>query len=121
MYLPHYYIIYSVACAILAIGLSQILRHAGAIFLEDAFRGNPDVASAVTHLLDIGFYLICLGYVAVSYQTFMPMNTVGQVAQVISIKLGIFLLILGCMHFFNLLLLALFRRRTTFAAAPAAS
>jgi hypothetical protein len=118
MYQPHYYILYSVICALLVVGLSQVLRHAGSVLLDDAFRGNPELARSILHLLDIAYYLVCLGYVAVSFRTFLPLNGAGQVAFVLAIKVGIFLLLLGCMHFFNLLLLAIFRRRTFVAPSP---
>lgn len=116
MYQAHYYAIYSVVCAALIIGLSRVLHHAGAVFLQDSFKGNPELARGVTMLLDVGYYLVCAGYVAVSFQTRFPLDEIGQVAELISVKVGIFLLLLGGMHFFNLLLLAIFRRRTGAAA-----
>jgi hypothetical protein len=51
----------------------------------------------------------------------MPLETITQVTQAISIKVGCFLLLLGAMHFFNLLLLAIFRRRGPATAATVAS
>jgi hypothetical protein len=51
----------------------------------------------------------------------MPLDKIGQVTEVLGIKIGCFLLLLGAMHFFNLLLLAIFRRRGPAATATAAS
>lgn len=116
MYQTYYYVIYSVVCAALVIGLAQVLHHAGGVFLQDSFKDNPELARGVTRLLDVGYYLVCVGYVAVSFQTYFPLDKIGQVAELISVKVGIFLLLLGCMHFFNLLLLAIFRRRAGAAA-----
>ncbi|MGO9336544.1 MAG: hypothetical protein ACLPY1_03450 [Terracidiphilus sp.] len=121
MYQTHYYIVYSVLCAVLIVWLAIVLHNAGDVFLHDSFPGRPELAKAVARLLDIGFYLVSFGYVSLTFQTFMPLNQISQVTQVISIKVGCFLLLLGAMHFFNLLLLAIFRRRGPATPAPAAS
>lgn len=121
MYQTHYFIIYSVLCAVLIVWLAIVLHNAGDVFLHDSFPGRPELAKAVGRLLDIGFYLVSFGYVALTFQTFMPLDNITQVTQAISLKVGCFLLLLGAMHFFNLLLLAIFRRRGPVTAAPAAS
>jgi hypothetical protein len=121
MYQTHYYVTYLTACAVLIAGLAIVLHRAGAVFLDDTFSGNPQMRRAVVHLLDIGYYLICAGYVAVTYRTFDPMNDLGQLTLIVSIKLGIFLLLLGALHLFNLLVLAISRRRLNGRIAHTAS
>jgi len=121
MYQTQYYIVYSVLCAVLIVFLAVVLHRAGDVFLQDSFPGRPELTKAVARLLDIGFYLVSFGYVALTFQTFMPLDKVGDVTQIVSTKVGCFLLLLGAMHFFNLLLLSIFRRRGPATAAPAAS
>jgi hypothetical protein len=121
MYQTHYFIIYAVLCAALIVWLAIVLHNAGDVFLQDSFPGRPDLTKAVARLLDIGFYLVSFGYVALTFQTYMPLDKIGQVTEVLGIKIGCFLLLLGAMHFFNLLLLAIFRRRGPAATATAAS
>jgi hypothetical protein len=119
--LETYYIVYGVLCAALIVWLIKTLHRAGNIFLQDSFPGRPELAMAVRRLLDIGFYLVCFGYVALTFKTFWPMTDLSEATEVLSVKLGCFLLLLGGMHFFNLLLLAIFRRRGPAATLPAAS
>ena len=116
-FLTAYYAIYSVACAALVVALLLVLHRAGNLFLHDAYGSNPSLVRAIRSLLDIGYYLVCLGYITLTFQTEMPLNTVAQLIQVLTLKLGFFLLLLGALHVFNLLLLALFRRRTNPAQA----
>jgi uncharacterized membrane protein YidH (DUF202 family) len=110
-YQETYYIAYGVLCAALIVCLAIILHRAGDVFLHDSFPGRPELVKAVGRLLDIGFYLVSFGYVALTFRTFMPLDNIAQITQALSIKVGCFLLLLGAMHFFNLLLLAIFRRR----------
>jgi hypothetical protein len=49
------------------------------------------------------------------------LTNVREVIELESSKIGVVLLILGAMHFFNMFVLARMRRRTSTAAVPAAS
>jgi hypothetical protein len=116
MYQTHYYVLYSIACGVLIAGLAMILHWAGDVFLNESFRERPELARAVERLLDIGFYLVSAGYVAVTFHSWVQYDTVGDVAWVMATKLGCFLLLLGFLHVFNVLILAIFRGRSGTAA-----
>jgi hypothetical protein len=116
--LAAYYWIYLSACAVLILALSRVLHNAGRVFLNDAFAGNTLLARTVSRLLDIGFYLVSTGYVALTYQTNWPMVDLAMAIKIAITKIGGLLLILGIAHIFNLLLLALFRQRRALAVAP---
>jgi hypothetical protein len=112
MYLETYYATYLGLCTALILWLGWTLHRAGSAFLNDAFAGNATLVTAVAHLLDVGFYLVSVGYVTVTYQTFwQQIPNLSTLIQIISTKIGGFLLLLGFAHLFNLLLLAIFRRR----------
>jgi hypothetical protein len=110
-----YYLLYLGSCAALIGWLSFIFHRSGSIFLREAFRGNETLVRAITHLLDIGFYLVSIGYVALTHEPWGWQVDLPPTGQMILIKLGCFLLFMGVVHMFNLLLLAIFRRRTLVA------
>jgi hypothetical protein len=112
-HLAAYYGSYFAICFLLIATLSWILHIAGRIFLNDAFAGNSVLVHTVQRLLDIGFYLVSLGYVALTYSTYVQMDTYDTLVKIVSVKIGGLLLLLGIAHIFNLLLLALFRQRRT--------
>ncbi|MGA3131545.1 MAG: hypothetical protein ABSD59_12135 [Terracidiphilus sp.] len=115
-----YYCVYLRACALLIAGLGWTFHGAGRVFLKDAFAGNTTLVDAVTRLLDIGFYLVSVGYVALTYSTNFPTMDLSWLLKIVSMKVGGLMLLLGIAHLFNLLLLALFRQRRTVSAPPAA-
>ena len=118
MYLEIYYVSYLAICAALIFWLGRTFHRVGSILLADAFGGNRQLANAVAQLLDVGFYLVSTGYVGVSYQSFwQQINTYTLVVQVVTVKVGGFLVLLGIAHLFNMLLLAIFRRRGNLASA----
>jgi hypothetical protein len=118
MYATEYYVLYGIACAALVAGLARILHWAGDVFLKDAFRERPDQAQAVARLLDIGFYLVSVGYVSTTYRSWVYFTRPVDVADVLATKLGILLLLLGFLHVFNILVLAIFRGRQGAGHAP---
>lgn len=119
MYLTTYYATYLGISVVLIFWLGRVLKRAGGVLLDEAFHDKPTLAKAVAHLLDIGFYLMSFGYVTAWAADYWQMASYAQVAQGLSGKVGGLLLMLGCVHLFNLLLLALFRWRTEARTASA--
>jgi hypothetical protein len=107
-----YYALYLAACALLVPALLVVLHRAGDLLLKDASGGRAEFARSIRRLLDIGYFLVSLGYVTLTAQTEMPLQNYAQMTTILSIKLGLFLLLLGALHLVNMLLLALFRSRT---------
>jgi len=101
----------------LTIWVARTLHRSGRVFLLDAFRGNTELADSVNQLLVVGFYLINIGYIALALKTSDPLANVREIIEAESSKIGVVLLILGAMHFFNMFVLARMRRRTHSPAA----
>ena len=95
----------------LTVWVARTLHKNGRIFLVDAFHGNQELADSVNHLLVVGFYLVNIGYIALALKTDSPMSTLRQIIELESVKIGVVLLILGGMHFFNILVFAKMRGR----------
>jgi hypothetical protein len=102
----------------LTVWVARTLHKNGRVFLADAFHGNTELADSVNHLLVVGFYLINVGYIALALKTENAMTTFRQIIELESVKIGVVLLILGGMHFFNILVFAKMRNRATSAPPP---
>lgn len=113
MYVAACYLSYLAISIAVTIWVARTLHRSGRVFLLDAFHGNAPLADSVNQLLVVGFYLINLGYIALALKTAYPLADFRQVIELESTKIGIVLLILGAMHFFNMLVLARMRRRST--------
>ena len=105
------YFSYLVISIGLTVWVARTLHNSGRIFLIDAFHGNAELADSVNHLLVVGFYLINIGYIALALKTAYAMNTLREVIELESGKIGVVLLILGGMHFFNIMVFAKMRHR----------
>ena len=102
------YLLISIA---FTIWVARTLFRSGRVFLVDSFLGNEALADSVNRLLVVGFYLINIGYIAVAVKYGATPKNVQEVFEVLSLKVGLVLLILGALHFFNLFLFTRARRR----------
>ena len=103
------YCLYLILSIPLTIWVARTLFKNGRIFLVDVFNGDEALADSVNQLLVVGFYLINLGYVCLQLKIETPINGAQQSIEALATKMGIVLLVLGAMHFFNLFLFARMR------------
>jgi hypothetical protein len=104
-------VIYLLISVGLTVGVGWALARSGRVFLLDVFGGNADLAEAVNRLLVVGFYLINLGFVTLTMQTSGTVADLGQALRLLSVKIGEVLLVLGALHFANLVVFARWRSR----------
>ena len=106
------YLVYLAISIALTVWVAHTLHKNGRIFLVDVFHGNEALADSVNHLLVVGFYLINLGYVSMALKLGYVINTAQEGIEALSVKIGMVLIVLGGMHFFNLFVFSRMRRRT---------
>ena len=107
------YVAYLVVSVGLTVWVARTLSKGGRVFLVDSFLGNRELADSVNHLLVVGFYLINFGYVTLALKLGYAVNSAEQSIEALSVKVGMVLLVLGGMHFFNLFIFSRMRRRAT--------
>jgi hypothetical protein len=112
------YLIYLAISVALTIWVARTLHKNGRVFLVDVFHGNEALADSVNHLLVVGFYLINLGYVSLALKLGYEVGTAQEGIEALSVKVGMVLLVLGCMHFFNLFIFSRMRRRANLQSGP---
>jgi len=118
MYLVYTYVAYLVISIALTIWVARTLHKNGRIFLVDSFLGNGELADSVNHLLVVGFYLINIGFVAFALKENRRPVDVAESIEVLSTKVGLVLLVLGVMHFFNLYVFSRLRKRAMLRHMP---
>jgi hypothetical protein len=111
-------VIYSVVSVALTIWVARTLHRNGRVFLIQAFRGNEEMADSVNHLLVVGFYLINIGFISFALRYGDKPGSTQEAFEFVSTKLGVVLLVLGGMHFFNMFNFDKMRRKGLTPHAP---
>ena len=112
------YFAYTITSIGMTIWVARTLHKNGRVFLVDAFRGKEEMADSVNHLLVVGFYLINIGFILLFLRFGTPPETLVNGIEYIATKLGVVLLVLGAMHFFNMLVLVRFGKSKLFHKLP---
>jgi hypothetical protein len=112
------YLLYLAISIALTAWVARTLFKNGRLFLVDVFQGNEPLADSVNHLLVVGFYLINLGYISLALRLGYDVQDARESIEALSSKVGLVLLVLGAMHFFNLFLFSRIRQRARLRNAP---
>ena len=112
------YLIYLALSIGVTVWVARTLQRNGRIFLVDSFLGNEPLADSVNHLLVVGFYLINIGYVALALKYGVKPRDMAEAIEYLSHKIGVVLLVLGAMHFFNIRIFSSMRRRAMNGGRP---
>lgn len=106
---------YVVISVFLTIWVAKTLHKNGRVFLVEVFNGDESLADSVNHLLVVGFYLINFGYVSLALKIGGEITSTRMGVEALSWKIGLVLIVLGGMHFFNLFIFQRIHRRPRFS------
>ncbi|WP_395789057.1 hypothetical protein [Aquimonas sp.] len=98
------YAVYLLTSIGLTIWVARALSSSGEMFLIRCFGQDEELARSTNRLLVIGFYLVNLGFVCYRLAGWNagPVELVPAVGS----RVGVTLLVLGGMHFFNMAMIA---------------
>jgi drug/metabolite transporter (DMT)-like permease len=101
----------------IAIGLTIWVAHTlstnGEVFLIECFGHDETLAKSTNHLLVVGFYLVNLGFILLALQFGREPHTLPEMIRFLSSKVGLAVVVLGFMHFFNMNAIAKFGRKVS--------
>jgi len=75
----------------------------------DGFGGDEALAQSINHLLVVGFYLINLGFALLQLEAHRNIESIDRALVFLSGKIGFVMVVVGVMHFFNLLVISKFK------------
>ena len=105
------YATYLLTAVPITIWVASTLSSNGRIFLRDVFHHEDGLADAVNRLLVVGFYLVNLGFVMLYLRGGGQVADLAELLETVSVKIGVVMLVLGVIHFGNVMVFSSMRRR----------
>lgn len=105
------YLSYLAVSVPLTVWVASTLSRNGVVFLADVFEGKKELVAAINRLLVVGFYLVNLGFVMLYLRLDAAVLGLTGVVETVSLKIGVVMLVLGALHFGNILVFNSIRRR----------
>lgn len=100
-----FYLVVSIG---MTIWVARTLSKNGEVFLIKCFGQDEVLAKSTNHLLVVGFYLINIGFICYRLGSWAAYSE--NMFTYVGAKIGISVLVLGMMHFFNMIMIAKFGR-----------
>jgi hypothetical protein len=107
------YSLYLAIAIAFTVWVARTLSRNGIVFLVECFGHDEVLAKSTNHLLVVGFYLMNLGFIFLALQFGKPPATVPDMIVFLSSKVGLAVVMLGAMHFFNMHAIATFGRKVS--------
>ena len=75
----------------------------GRIFIIHLLKGNVPMADGINRLLLVGYYLVNIGYAFLKLKHWPRINNMAAWLSSLATHMAILILILACLHYFNML------------------
>lgn len=111
MYLVPAYAAYLAISIALTVWVARTLSKNGIVFLVECFGHDAKLAQSTNHLLVVGFYLVNLGWILLTLRFGDAPESFADTIRFLSSKIGLVVVVLGFMHFFNMNAIAKFGRK----------
>jgi hypothetical protein len=105
------YALYLLISIAITIWVAHTLHSEGEVFLIQCFGHNAVLAKSTNHLLVVGFYLVNIGFITLTLSLGNEPTSYAEAIRFLSSKVGLAVLVLGGMHFFNMSAIARFGRK----------
>jgi hypothetical protein len=105
------YALYLLISVAITIWVARTLSKNGEVFLVQCFGHNAEIARSTNHLLVVGFYLVNIGFITLTLSIGAEPTTIPETIRFLSSKVGLAVIVVGGMHFFNMSAIAGFGRK----------
>ena len=99
------YLIYLSLTSIIIIKVGKLCYDNGNIFVSQFIPNHEELCHQINKTLLIGYYLLNLGYCAMTIISWEKIQTINQLIEIIATKSAIIILTIGFMHYINIILL----------------
>mgnify|MGYP001268982184 FL=1 len=99
------YVIYLLITTFIIINVGKICYRNGNIYVAQLIPEHEDLCQKTNQVLLIGYYLLNLGYCAMTLISWDKIISYSQLVEVISIKTATIICIIAILHYFNIFIL----------------
>ena len=99
------YVIYLLITTFIIINVGKICYQNGNIYVAQLIPEHEDLCQKTNQVLLIGYYLLNLGYCAMTLISWDKIISYPQLVEVISIKTATIICIIAILHYFNIFIL----------------
>ncbi len=105
------YAIYLGITAIIILRVGRICYRNGNVFVGELVPGHEDLCKRINQVLLAGYYLLNIGYCAVTLVQWGTIESRTQLVETIAIKSAMIICIISVLHYFNIFIITNYIRK----------
>lgn len=102
------YIVFGLVIYFVTIHVGFVFHRNGKVYLERLFHEDHHLVDSINNLLLVGYYLLNLGFSSISIILWPEIKSTAELFECLGEHMGIIILGLGIMHFFNMTVLLIY-------------
>jgi hypothetical protein len=99
------YLIYFIITIFIIVKVGKICYHNGNIYVSQLIPNHDDLCHKINQSLLVGYYLLNIGYCAMTIISWENIETLTQLTEIITSKLALIIITIAILHYFNVILL----------------
>ena len=99
------YIIYLSITILIILKVGKICYKNGNIYVSELIPNHKDICHKLNQVLLLAYYLLNIGYCAMTLISWQKINSSIQLIEIISIKTAIIIFIISVLHYLNIILI----------------
>lgn len=99
------YCIYLSAMSYIIFVVGKICYTNGNIFVSALIPGHEDLCYRINRMLLIGYYLVNIGYVAMTLASWTDVENPVEIVETVSAKMSVIIALLCILHYFNIFII----------------
>lgn len=99
------YCIYLLITIFIIVKVGKICYRNGNIFVSELIPNHADLCQKINQVLLLGYYLLNIGYCAITLVSWSTILSMEQLIEVIAIKTAIIIFIISALHYTNIIVL----------------
>jgi hypothetical protein len=99
------YAIYLSVTAVIILRVGSICYRNGNVFVGELIPDHEDLCKRINQILLLGYYLLNIGYCAVTLVQWDTIETVPQLVETVAMKSAVIICIISVMHYLNIFII----------------
>lgn len=99
------YFIYLSITVFIILRVGKICYKNGNVYVAELIPNHADICQKINQVLLLGYYLLNIGYCAMTLISWQKITSSAQLIETIGIKTSIIIFIISILHYFNIIIL----------------
>jgi hypothetical protein len=99
------YFIYLSITIFIILRVGKICYKNGNIYVAELIPNHADICQKINHVLLLGYYLLNIGYCAITLISWQKILSLTELTEIICIKTAVIIFIISILHYLNIIII----------------